>query len=237
MTVALCESGECFEAAGRHETKCALQSAADDIGERLFETRTHFVIEPFVCELGGVERNELAPLLALGKHGGDQGNDVVEVGVSVQEYGAQRLVERGVFSAEPHGGASSGAAIECVGIFEQRAVATRSGEYRDAVGQRGTHGVDGANVQTLRILQQLPALLCGTMEHVTGDLAGFALEGRGCRGQLGFSLRLLQLAQNTFTQFRGGFSRERDGQQLRWVVELRIKVETENSLHHQTGFA
>ncbi len=153
------EGGEFVEEVRGEDLGEAGKRGADGLVEGLLEAGEDVGVEPCVVELGVGEGDEVAPLVAEGEHVGDEGFALGEVAVAVEEEGAEGVVEGGVAGAEEEESAAGGLAVEGCGVLGGGEAASGAGEDGEGAGDFGGDGVDGAEVEAVGLVEEVPVEL------------------------------------------------------------------------------
>jgi hypothetical protein len=230
------EAGEVMQQMRGHGVEGVRQTGADDGFERAFESGADLVVEDAVFDLAGAERDEFAPLLAGGEHVGEEVFAVGEVGVAMQEDGAQGLMESFVGTTKFQQGAASGEAIERTRILHGLARAG-AGEQREGVGDLGADGVNRADVEPLGPFEQVPVEAARALEDRGSKAVGGAVEVGGVCGELRLRVRGVQVMQHALEELGGGLLGEGDGEDLFGLMNVRFGEELEQALDEKAGFA
>ena len=227
---------------------------ADSLFEGVLEAGEDFGIEVRVVELSSGEGDEFAPLIAQAEHVCEQRFAVGQVAVAVEEEIAESGVEGWIDlgAAEEQESASCSFVEELRGFREWGEAAARAGEHREGAGDLGTDRVDGAQVEAVGLVEQVPAEQAVARKDGLGEGAGFALEivrdraevrrsrGHKLKDHLRFGLGLggsAEMREHAIAHLGGGLQGEGDGEKLLRLLDGIIGEQLEEALDEQAGLA
>jgi len=257
-----CEFGEEVVGEGCGERG---EGGADGVVEGEFETGQDVGVEPCLVELGVGEGDEVAPLVSQAEHFGEEGLALGEVSVAVEEKVAESGIEGGVACTEQQQGTAGGLAVKGSGVVDRGEAATGAGENREGAGDLGADRVDGADVEAMGVVEEVPAELAVAGEYGAGERFGFGAEvgwggdvvfhpslchpseQRALAGDPGrcdgWGTRFVwvggggEVGEDAVAHLAGGLEGEGDGEDLLGLVYGGVAEELEETLDEEAGLA
>ncbi|CAM3664326.1 hypothetical protein ACMA110817_23575 [Achromobacter marplatensis] len=186
--------GQRFGPAIRHRFAQRVQVFADGLGKHGFHARAV-----------GTVTQQRQPLVTLAQHVGNGVLGRLHVHVQMLQQHAHGVVLVGQIKR----GARRGFVV-CAGVIGDLGHAAQFRQPRHAAHQPRAEGIDGADGQARRVIQQMPALRFVARQRGTGQLPAAAfVHGLGRPVQ-----PAAQLAQHAGVHFGRGLAREGDGDDL-----------------------
>ena len=177
--------------------------------ERPLQLQAHVTIQRQRLPSVGCQRHQFTPLLSRLQHVCQQRLAVGHVAIAMQQYRAQRRMQRRVAAAKLQQRSSCRQPIKRLRIFHRLPRPARSREQRQRIRNLRAYRIDRANIQPARPLQQAPAKPSRCARAPPSPAPGSRVRSSKPASRPPF-LRTLQLLQHTFAQLRRRFVRERD---------------------------
>ena len=181
--------------------------------------------------------DQIAPLIAQGEHVRDQRFAVGEIAVAVEQEVTQGVVEDGIAAAQQQQCAPGSFAVERLRILGRGQAATASGEDGEGARNLRADGVDGADVEAVRLLQQRPPKLPAALQHGEGESEGLAVEIAGGVGRRVVVAGCFKTGEHAVAHLGGGLFSEGDGENLFRLADGRVGEEFEEAMNEQRSLA
>jgi hypothetical protein len=217
-----------------HGAHGAGEAVTDDGFQRALKIRPDDGVESGIVKRSA-EGNEFAPLLALGKHAGNEGFAVAQAGIAMEKNVMESVVEPAVMASELGECALRGETVKRIGVGDGLAWTTAAREQRESVGYLGADGINGADVEALGADENFPMQFGGACERSGGEDVGVAIEARG----IGVKWKLCgaELGENALAELGSGLVGERDSEDFFRLGNVFTSKQLEEALNEEAGFA